>query len=185
MLAIVKQFVRESFANSIFGVESLEHFERTVHWVEQLKPDADEAIRIAAYAHDIERAFRKKSSAETFQDKEFNDSDFLVGHETQGAKIITRLLHEQHFDEEKIQRVAHMIRHHEEGGDGESDLIKDTDSISYLEINAVKHVQLTEKLGVEKIQRKIDWMYHRITSEKAKKLAQPFYKKAIRILLAA
>ncbi|MDD5110660.1 MAG: DUF4202 family protein [Patescibacteria group bacterium] len=182
MFEIVKQFVTESFTNNIFSAEGLEHFERTVYWVKQLKPDADEAMLIAAYAHDIERAFRGKSSTDTFKNKEFNDPDFLAGHETKGAEIITQLLQEHHYDEEKIKRVAHMIRHHEEGGDEESNLIKDADSISYLEINAVKHVQLADKLGADKIIGKIDWMYHRISSDEAIKLAQPFYKKMVAML---
>ena len=32
------------------------HFDRTVYWLQQLRPDADGALLIAAISHDIERA---------------------------------------------------------------------------------------------------------------------------------
>jgi len=31
------------------------HFQNTLDWLLNLKPDADEALQIAAYCHDIER----------------------------------------------------------------------------------------------------------------------------------
>lgn len=54
-----EQFVKESFVKTGKKHE-MPHFERTVYWLLKLKPDADEALKIAAIAHDIERAFREK-----------------------------------------------------------------------------------------------------------------------------
>ena len=50
----VEQFVQESFieANKI----ETKHAARTVFWVKKLYPEADQALLIAAIAHDIERA---------------------------------------------------------------------------------------------------------------------------------
>jgi len=174
----IKQFVSESFKKSIYGGGSMRHFERTVYWLKELKPDADESMLIAAYAHDIERAFRDAISQEDFfKDKEFNDVDFLENHQAKGAKIISGFLEERNYPENDIERIYNMIKHHEEGGDVESDLIKDADSISYLENNAIKYTKWTNDLGVDKVKRKIDWMYDRISSEKAKVLAAPFIMK--------
>jgi len=178
MLDKIKQFVSESFGRGI-NEKGMKHFERTIYWVKQLKPNADEPILIAAYAHDIARAFRKKNSEETFKDKEFNDSGILKEHQEEGAQIITEFLKREDYNENLINRVYNMIRYHEEGGDEESNLIKDADSISYLEINAIKHIKLVYIFGKDKIKNKIDWMYNRISSQKAKLLAGSYYKKAI------
>ena len=173
----VKQFVNESFANSIYSSGGFKHFEQTVYWLKKIKPDADEPMLIATYAHDIERAFRAKDSVATFKDKEFNDKEFLANHQTKGADIVVDFLKKNNYPKDKIKRVYEMIRHHEQEGSEESTLIKDADSLSYLEVAAPKHIKLLSELGADKIQRKIDWMYNRISSDKAKDLARPYYEK--------
>ena len=178
MLEQVKQFIRHSFSQGIYDKSTM-HFERTVYWVKQIKPDAEEAMLIAAYAHDVARAFCEKDTEEIFKDKEFNDQTLLTEHQVTGARIVAGFLRKECYDEESINRVYRMIRHHEEGGDEDSNVIMDADSISYLEINAIKHIALVNSLGKDKIKGKIDWMYKRISSHKAKILAEPFYKKAI------
>ena len=58
MFEQVKAFVQETFSGPKAG--GIKHFEQTVFWLKKLKPDADEPMLIAAYAHDIERGFRKR-----------------------------------------------------------------------------------------------------------------------------
>jgi len=178
MLEQVVGYVNDSFGQSVSG-KSVEHFERTLYWLRQLHPEADEPMQISAYSHDIARAFRKQGTTETFKDKELNDPEVLREHQEEGARIMWRFLVHQEYDQLLAERVYRMIDHHEVGGDSESDLIKDADSLSYLEVNAPKHIKLISKLGEGKIRRKIDWMYERITSEQARELAEPFYRKAI------
>lgn len=182
MLEKVKQFVKESFQKSTSG-DSMNHFERTVYWTQQLNPEADEAILIAAYAHDIARAFRKTNSEQTFKNKELNDKGILEEHQKTGAKIITKFLEKEGYGKNKIKRISNMVLKHEIGGDEESALIKDADSVSYLEVNAPKHARkFPALLGKNKTRRKIQWMFERISSNRAKQIAKPFYEKAIRIL---
>ncbi|MBC8554262.1 MAG: HD domain-containing protein [Candidatus Brocadiales bacterium] len=178
MLEQVKQFVQQSFDQGI-NDKCTKHFEQTLYWVKQLKPDADEPVLIAAYAHDTARAFRTQNTEETFKNKEFNDPEILKEHQYEGASMVSDFLNKEGYDEESIKRVFNMIGHHEEGGDAESNLVMDADSISYLEIIAIRHIELSNSLGKEKIKRKIDWMYKRVSSDKAKALATPYYKKAI------
>lgn len=177
MLEKVKQFVDESFG------KKLEHFERTVFWLLKLKQDADEPMQIAAYAHDIERAFHPDIEPEKFyKNIELNDKNYLTEHQEKGAEIITNFLKENNYPEEEIKRVKEMVRSHEFGGIGEANLIKDADSISYFEVNALKHLEKFKSLGKDKIQRKFDFMYNRITSKEAKKFAEPFYNKVLELL---
>ncbi len=184
MLEKVKQFVKESYEKSATG-RSVDHFEETLNWVKKLKPDADEPMLIAAYAHDIARGFRKTNTQDTFKDKEFNDPEILREHQDEGARIISEFLRENGYNEENIKRVANMVGHHEEGGDEESDLIKDADSLSYFDTNAIKHAGLIEKLGKDRVKNKIKWMFDRISSPEAKELAMPNYEKVMEMLDSA
>ncbi len=176
MLEKIKRFVDDAFK------EKKVHFERSVYWLKQLKPDADETMQIAAYAHDIERAFARPPM-EFWKIHELNDPDYLKKHQENGAKIISKFLKEQNYPKEEIKRVAEMVRLHEVGGTSEADLIKDADSISYFEVNALKHIEKFGKpLGKDKLQVKYDFMFNRISNTKAKKIAEPMYKKVMKLL---
>lgn len=180
MLEKVKQFVEESFKRGVnFHPGQLVHFDRTVHWLRVLKPDADEAMLIAAYAHDIARAFRDGDANATFRNKEFNDPEYLKEHQQQGAKIISDFLRNNNYPEDKVQLISEMVSHHEVGGDENSDLLMDADSLSFMENNVPLFIDKIEKLGKDKILSKISWMYNRISSERARELAKSFYDKAM------
>jgi hypothetical protein len=181
MLEKAKTFVAESFGSKVNN-EAMIHFERTVYWLLQLKPEADEAMQIAAYAHDIERAFREGSNDDFFKDKEFNDPEKLKEHEEKGAMIISEFLEKNNYEHSNTARVYNMVRHHEEGGDLESDLIQGADSLSFLENNVSKFIARIPIMGKEKIEKKITWMYERISLNKAKELAKPFYDEAVKKL---
>jgi len=76
-----------------------------------------------------------------------------------------------------------LISKHEEGGNDDQNLLKDADSISFFENNVplflTKHVS---EVGKEKVKEKFDWMFNRITSEKAKQIARQWYEEAIKKL---
>ncbi|MFA6918508.1 MAG: DUF4202 family protein [Patescibacteria group bacterium] len=183
MLEKVKQFVKESFEKGInYSPTQLVHFERTIYWMKILKPDADEAMQIAAYAHDIARGFRQSTSVDTFKHREFNDPEYLKDHQEGGAEIISKFLKENDYPDDKINLVYNMVAHHEVGVDENSNLLMDADSLSFLENNVLHFIDQIPKQGKEKIQNKIAWMYDRISSEKAKELAKPYYDKAIEAL---
>ena len=88
-------------------------------------------------------------------------------------------------DQDFIERVGHLIRFHERGGDKDQDLIKDADSMSFMEVQ-IDHF-LTDKIpkyGWQDVYDKFEWMFDRISSEKGKKIARPYYKDAMRKLKA-
>jgi len=172
----VEEFVNDSFNGNVI------HFERTVHWIKELKPDADEALLIAGISHDIERAFRKKgdSQEQTAVNKGFHHPEFFKSHEEIGARIIGEFLEKEGADEHLIQRVKSLILKHEEGGDDDQNLLKDADSVSFFENNIDHFLDAKVKeVGKQKIKKKFYWMYKRITSEKAKQIAKDWYQKAM------
>ncbi|MBI2631520.1 DUF4202 family protein [Candidatus Pacearchaeota archaeon] len=174
----VERFVEVSYSGK-FGMV---HFKRTVYWVKQLKPDADEAMLIAAIAHDIERAFREEGSKQMQRIKSsgMKDEDFLKYHQEKGAEIIEEFLIKNNANLKLVERVKTLISKHEVGGSDDENILKDADSISFFE-NNVDHflTEYVSKLGKEKIKEKFDWMFNRITSNNAKKIAKPWYNNGI------
>ena len=182
MIEEIIAFVNESFEHSIFK-RTAGHCKDTMDWLLYFNPHADEAMQIAAYAHDISRAFRTTTTEENNRDRDFDDLTYLQEHQTECARIMSEFLIAHHYDVHDTGRVVSMILHHEIGGDPESDLIKDVDSMSYFSRAVHWHIKNTAPiLGKAKVQRKLDWMYQRITSEEIKKAAYPLYMAACKEL---
>ena len=158
------------------------HFDRTVYWLKQLRPDADEALLIASISHDIERASRLGDAGLGRTDKGFLNIDDNTYHQEKGAEIIGNFLKEQGADDKLIKRVKHLVSAHEYGGDDDQNLLKDADSLSFVENNASIFIARLDKLGYDNVKEKFDWMYGRISEPKAKQLAKPFYEKMIKKL---
>ena len=172
-----KNFVINTYSKQ-GKTKQIKHFLRTVDWVKELRHNADEALLIAALAHDIERGFRKQDMLKIYKKYHFNDKEFIRPHQERGAEIIADFLREANADNELIERVKYLVSRHEEGGDDDQNLLKDADSVSFFENNAKKFVRvLVVDEGKEKIHRKLDWMFNRITSEEAREFAKPFYEK--------
>ena len=180
----VEKFVTEAFLRSPHSGD-IRHFERTVHWVKQLKPDADEALCIAAFAHDTERAFRDTAThpAAEKSPKGFRDEAFMSHHQEKGAEIISKFLKGQGAPAELSGRVSHLIARHEVGGDADQNLLRDADSLSYFE-NQIEYfiAHKVSEVGKEKVKDKFQWMFDRIGSKQAKTLARPMYEQAIKRL---
>lgn len=154
------------------------HFERAVYWFEQLMPDCTEAHKVAAYAHDIERAFRPADKKEP---DDYLDQDFLKYHQDKGAEIMQEFLTKEGQSEEFIETVVHVISRHEFGGDDVQNTMMDADSVSFFETNAEIFVNKKAPVeGYEKVKRKLEWMFERIVSEKAKSAARENYERFIR-----
>jgi hypothetical protein len=162
------------------------HLIRAEYWLKKLKPDADEAMIIAAITHDIERAFPEGRVPPSPQIRgvKWDDKEYNLWHGRRSAEFVEKFLIENGFkDQEIIRKIRRLITYHEIGGDKETDLIKDADSLSFLEINAPLFISwIPQKASVKEIKEKFDYMFNRISSEKARKLAEPFYKEALKRL---
>ena len=178
-----EQFVVDSFTKA--GDErGIKHFLRTAFWVKKLKPDADDAMYIAAVAHDIERAYRNNNEInDIFKKKGFRDEEFLRYHQEIGGQIISDFLKKQNADKKLIERVKMLVEKHEVGGNEDQNIIKDADSISYFENNANHFVEVRAKeIGKGQVREKFDWMFDKISSKKAKQIALKWYNQAMQDL---
>ncbi|MBU3905248.1 MAG: DUF4202 family protein [Nanoarchaeota archaeon] len=177
--------VREYVYNVFEQKRAVKHFERAVYWLKQLKSDVDEALLIATIAHDIERSNRSEEMWEMLKEDPANltKPKFLKYHQETGAEVIGEFLEKQGANKELIDRVKMLVSKHEEGGNEDQNLLKDADSISFFENNAEHFLDKYVKiLGKEAVKIKFDWMYNRITSEKAKEIAKKWYEDAVRDL---
>jgi hypothetical protein len=174
LLEEIKKLVKSKFKKT-----SIPHFERTLYWVKKLKPDADEALQIAAYGHDIERPIRVEASLTKINRVGWDK--FYEEHQIDSEKIIKEFLSKHTKDKKIIDKVGFLVRHHEEGGIPESDVLMDADSLSYFEKNAPKHTtpKVVSSWGYALVKRKLNFMFNRISSEKAKDIARPMYEKAM------
>ena len=182
-LEIVKNFVDREFQRSGRAQHELPHLKRTLYWVLQLNPDADEAMQIAAYAHDIERAFREKTDHE-LKHLSFKDPFFLKDHPEKGAEIIGNLLSQNGAPSTLVDRVKMLISAHEVGGNDDQNILQSADTISFLEDQGKvdRFIARTKDQGKEIIKEKFQWMYERAQLPAAKKIVEPFYREAMRKL---
>ena len=161
---------------------AIPHLQRTAYWLGKLKPDADEAFLIAALAHDVQRAFdAPKGEKKPPKPKGgFLDKDIMKYHQERGGEIMEEFLLKEGTSPEFAQRVRHLISRHELGGDADQDFLKDMDSLSFLENNIDFFLSNVENSAdKDEVRKKFTWMFERISSDKARKLAEPFYKTAI------
>lgn len=179
---MTKKFVEESFAKK--GKTRIAHYIRTAFWVKELNPKADEALIAAAVAHDIERAFRDTDIDAVKNSKDgFLDKEHLKLHQEKGAEIIADFLAKNNVNRDFVEKVSMLISKHEIGGTEEQNILKDADSVSFFENNAEHFIEKDAvRVGKEKVRKKFNWMFDRITSAKAKKIARPWYEKGIKSL---
>lgn len=159
------------YVDESFGEKKL-HFKRTVYWIEKFIPNATEAYKIAAYAHDIERGLGGE------KDRDYLNREFYMAHSESGAEIIGEFLKKNGANVEIINKVKHLISKHEVGGDAEQNALMDADSVSFFETNAEYFVKnRINEDGYEKVKGKFDWMYNRISTGEHKKFAEENYEK--------
>jgi len=141
------------------------HSKGTKKWLLKLNPNADDALQIAALAHDIERGYYKgKKSKEDPNNYDKHKEE----NSKRSAEVICDILKKYDFDKKFITRVRHLVLKHEIGGDEELNILKDADSISFFEENLEYYFH---KYGEEKVRFKIKYMFDRM-SKKAQEIVK-------------
>ncbi len=163
-IACAKQKIRAVISKSSVPEDPI-HAENVLEWLLKLKPEADEALQIAALAHDIDRS----DESTKIQRSDFNDYNlFKAAHANNSAKILKDILHKCQVEQSVVDEACRLVERHEIGGDPHSDLLKDADSISYFEVNMPLYFQ---REGYEETLKRCIWGYHRL-SPKMKEICQ-------------
>ncbi|MBU1164349.1 HD domain-containing protein [Patescibacteria group bacterium] len=108
------------------------HSRKVLYWLLKLKPDSDEILKIAAIAHDIERGIT--GITEITHLKSYGDiKNFKKQHAKRSANFTIGLLEKYNYSKREILRLKKLIENHEEGGDEETNILTDADSIAYFD----------------------------------------------------
>ena len=153
-----KQKIRDIVARSTVPEDPV-HSRNTLAWLLKLKPDADDALQIAALGHDIERALTElKILCTDFA----NYDEFKVAHARNSAEILSEIMLECGVQGHIIEDVYRLVCRHETGGDQRADLIRDADSISFFEVNLPLYFK---RSSWEETKRRCIWGYKRLSAE--------------------
>ena len=103
-----------------------------MEWLLKLKPDADEALKIAALGHDIERAIEEQK---VIRKDYISYDDFKKAHALNSAKILKEMMVGCNVGKELIDDVFFLVIHHEIGGNRRVDVLRNADTISFFHVN--------------------------------------------------
>ncbi len=152
-----KKAIRAMIAGSPVPEDPM-HAENTLQWVLKLYPNADDALQIAALAHDIDRASDSKVNRENYDDYD----SFKAAHAKNSARILKEILEEHKAPSSVVEEAWHLVLGHEVGGDPEADLLKDADSIAYFDFNLPFYFQ---REGWQETKRRCQWGYRRLSQK--------------------
>jgi hypothetical protein len=159
-----KQKIRAVIAGSRVP-EDPRHADNTLEWLLRLEPNAGEALRLAALAHDIDRAVEEIKVRRADYD---NYDVFKAAHARHGAELLRPILTACGVARDIVDEACRLVEVHEVGGDPSSDLLKDADSISYFDVNLPLYYQ---REGWAETKRRSLWGYRRL-SARARKIVE-------------
>ena len=152
------EIAKQKFAQLISQSKSEEdpsHAENVLHWLLELKPDADEVLQLAAFAHDVERSLPDRHQAGNFP----SYHEYKKAHAERGGKMASKVLLEAGYSKDDSKRIAKIIEAAEfVSDDPDVQLICDADSISFFDNNAPFY--LSSK-GPEITRQKMIFMFKR------------------------
>jgi hypothetical protein len=166
----------ESWIDGYFNVR---HLLRTRDWAVALDPSADEALRVAALTHDIERRVPGGPRLDPRR-QSWDDAGYLGAHSGRSAEHVAAWLSERRADARLSERIEQLILRHETGGDPTSDVLQAADSLSFLEVNAHRPIAWVNegRCSLAQAQAKLDWMRDRIAVDGARDPAAGLHRVA-------
>lgn len=150
--------------------EDYAHARGVKEWVLKLRPDADWALQLAAFAHDIERALSKKKVVRS----EFSDyNEFKNAHAINSAKVIQEILDKYPLSRKVKNKILSLIRNHELGliNDVDIEILKDADSLSFFEVNLLAYAERNDE---SEILSRMIWGYQRL-SKSSRQIVKEFH----------
>ena len=133
------------------------HARETLRLLLIMRPQADLALQVAALGHDLERALPPGLRVERSRFPDY--ASFKAAHARNSAGHLTMLLRKHHLPEGFCQRVRRLVERHEVGGDPDSDLLKEADSLSFFTTNLPHYL---EREGEAEALRRCRWGWERL-----------------------
>jgi len=177
-LVYLKKEIEETIKRSLV-LEDLPHSKNTLKWLLKLKPDSDEALKIAALGHDIERAMEERKVR---RDNYKSYNEFKDAHALNSAKIMAEIMRGYKLSQELIDAVYFLVRNHERGGNNKVNVLKDADTISFFDVNLPYYFA---RNSVEETKKRCLWGYKKLSSNLKKIVVEFDYEdKELRSLVS-
>lgn len=136
----------------------------TLKWVKKIDINASELLQIAALAHDIDRGISPRVTRE--ENETYND--YKARHAERSAQLVDDLMTKYSYSKDLIKKTVLLIKKHEVGGNRETNILKDADSISFFSCNIEWYYNYKNR-DLEETKREILYKYKRATP-RAKKM---------------
>lgn len=167
-IGCVKKKIGGIIKKSLVPEDSL-HSKNTLKWLLKLTPDANEALKIAALGHDIERAIEQRK----VRHEDFSSFDeFKNAHALNSAKIMADIMKEYTISKELVGDVLSLVARHETGGDERANVLKEADTISFFDVNLPLYYA---RHSVEETERRVLWGYHKLSTNLKEVVAKMEY----------
>jgi hypothetical protein len=164
----VKKKIEEIIEKSSVPEDPL-HSKNTLEWLLRLKPDADEALKVAALGHDIERAIEERK----VKREDFSSFDeFKKAHALNSARIMAEIMAECTIGKKLADDIFSLVAHHETGGDEMAEVLKEADTISYFDVNLPLYYA---RHSVEETKRRALWGYKKLSANLKEVVAKMNY----------
>jgi hypothetical protein len=164
----VKKKIEEIIEKSSVPEDPL-HSKNTLEWLLKLKPDADEALKITALGHDIERAIEERK----VKREDFSSFDeFKKAHALNSARIMAEIMEECTIGKKLADDIFSLVAHHETGGDEMAEVLKEADTISYFDVNLPLYYA---RHSVEETKRRALWGYKKLSANLKEVVAKMNY----------
>ncbi|MBD3366372.1 DUF4202 family protein [candidate division WWE3 bacterium] len=163
----------------------LDHGQETREWLLKIDPQSPWQLQIAAFAHDIETAipYIEGMTPKRFSREDCENYDEYKGrHAKRSAQVIEHIMTTYNFPKEDIKKVCNAIEKREVGGDTDSDLVRDADSIRWFDKKG--HPKYIENYGIDAAKEKALWMYERATKKTRELIDSLPYDKRIKNYIA-
>jgi hypothetical protein len=151
----IKSELKAIFSKAEFELEGA-HSTDTLKWVKKIDANASESLQIAALSHDIDRAVGQRIKRE---EKETYD-DYKKRHAKRSSQLITELMTKYGYPKDMIKKTSLLVENHEVGGDKETNILMDADSVSFFSCNIEWYFRYKGREGTKD---KIIFMYKRAT----------------------
>lgn len=147
------------------------HAQNTLEWLVKLTSNPPEHLKIATFAHDIDRVVQPRELQKVGESYD----DYKKRHSERGAMLIEKFALKHGYDPEEAKEIAELVRLHVVGGNHEADILQDADSISYFDHNLERYFK---RKGYKDTAAKVKWMFERC-SKRAQDIIRelPMYKK--------
>ena len=134
------------------------HTINTLEWMIKLEPQADEALKIAALGHDIERAISKRKIK---RENYTNYEEFKKAHALNSAEVLNKLMETFKVKKELREEIFYLVNHHETGGNKRANLLKNADSLSFFQVNLPYYFI---RNNLDETKGRCVWGYHRLSA---------------------